>query len=107
MEITADKLKQKIQNGDKLIIDFWGPWCRPCAIMKPTFDKVAEQMRNSNSEVELYTMDVDKNGDMVKELGLRGVPTIKTFNGGKEVASNTGIMNETELINLVEQIING
>ena len=41
MEITAEKLKQKIQNGDKLIIDFWGPWCRPCAIMKPTFDKVA------------------------------------------------------------------
>ena len=107
MEITAEKLKQKIQNGDKLIIDFWGPWCRPCAIMKPTFDKVAEQMRNSNSEVELYTMDVDKNGDMVKELGLRGVPTIKTFNEGKEVASNTGIMNETELINLVEQLING
>ena len=107
MEITAEKLKQKIQNGDKLIIDFWGPWCRPCAIMKPTFDKVAEQMRNSNSEVELYTMDVDKNGDMVKELGLRGVPTIKAFNGGKEMTSNTGIMNETQLIKLVEQLING
>ena len=107
MEITTEKLKQKIQNGDKLIIDFWGPWCRPCAIMKPTFDKVAEQMRNSNSEVELYTMDVDRNGDMVKELGLRGVPTIKAFNGGKEVTSNTGIMNETQLIKLVEQLING
>jgi thioredoxin len=107
MEITTEKLKQKIQNGDKLIIDFWGPWCRPCAIMKPTFDKVAEQMRNSNSEVELYTMDVDRNGDMVKELGLRGVPTIKTFNGGKEVTTNTGIMDETQLIKLVEQLING
>ena len=107
MEITTEKLKQKIENGDKLIIDFWGPWCSPCAIMKPTFDKVAEQMRNSNSEVELYTMDVDKNGDMVKELGLRGVPTIKTFNGGKEVTTNTGIMDETQLIKLVEQLING
>ena len=107
MEITTEQLKQKIQNGDKLIIDFWGPWCRPCAIMKPTFDKIAEEMRNSNSEVELYTMDVDKNSDMVKELGLRGVPTIKSFNGGKEVMTNTGIMNETQLIKLVEQLING
>jgi len=107
MEITTKELKQKIENGDKLIIDFWGPWCRPCSLMKPTFDKVAEQMRNSNSEVQLYTMDVDKNSDMVIELGLRGVPTIKTFNGGKEVTTNTGIMDETQLIKLVEQLSNG
>jgi thioredoxin len=107
MEINTKELKQKIENGDKLIIDFWGPWCRPCSIMKPTFDKVAEQMRNSNSEVQLYTMDVDKNRDMVMELGLRGVPTIKTFSGGKEITSNTGILNETQLINLVDQLSNG
>ena len=107
MEITTEKLKQKIQNGDKLIIDFWGPWCRPCTIMKPTFDKIAEKMRNSNSEVELYTMDVDKNSDMVTELGLRGVPTIKTFNGGKELTTNTGIMNEIQLMELIEQLSNG
>jgi thioredoxin len=107
MEITTKELKQKIENGDKLIIDFWGPWCGPCKIMKPTFDKVAEQMRNSNSEVQLYTMDVDINRDMVMELGLRGVPTIKTFSGGKEITSNTGILNETQLINLVDQLSNG
>ena len=107
MEITTKELKQKIENGDKLMIDFWGPWCGPCKIMKPTFDKVAEQMRNSNSEVQLYTMDVDINRDMVMELGLRGVPTIKTFSGGKEITSNTGILNETQLINLVDQLSNG
>jgi thioredoxin 1 len=107
MEITTENLKQKIQNGDKLIIDFHGLWCGPCKIMKPTFDKVAEQMRNSNSEVQLYTMDVDINRDMVMELGLRGVPTIKTFSGGKEITSNTGILNETQLINLVDQLSNG
>ena len=107
MEITTEELKQKIENGNKLIIDFWGPWCRPCAIMKPTFDKIAQQMRDTNSEVELYTMDVDKNSNMVIELGLRGVPTIKTFNGGKEVMTSTGIMDETQLLKLVEQLTNG
>jgi len=107
MEITTEELKQKIENGTKLIVDFHGLWCGPCKLMKPTFEKVAQQMKNSNSEVELYTMDVDRNGDMVKELGLRGIPTIKAFNGGKEVTSNTGIMDETQLIKLVEQLING
>ena len=56
MEITTEELKQKIENGTKLIVDFHGLWCGPCKIMKPTFEKVAQQMRNSNSEVELYTM---------------------------------------------------
>ena len=107
MEITTEELKQKIENGTKLIVDFHGLWCGPCKLMKPTFEKVAQQMKNSNSEVELYTMDVDKNGDMVKELGLRGVPTIKALNRGNEMTSNTGIMNETQLIKLVEQLING
>jgi len=107
MEITTEELKQKIENGTKLIVDFHGLWCGPCKLMKPTFEKVAQQMKNSNSEVELYTMDVDANRDMVMELGLRGVPTIKTFSGGKEVTSNTGILNETQLIKLVEQLSNG
>lgn len=106
-EITTENLKQKIENGDKLIIDFWGPWCGPCSIMKPTFDKVAKQFMESNSEVKLYTMDVDKNSDMVKELGLRGVPTIKTFSGGKEISTNVGIMDENQLIKLIEQLSNG
>ena len=107
MEITTEELKQKIQNGNKLIIDFWGPWCRPCTIMKPTFDKIANQLKEEGSEIQLYTMDVDDNREMVSQLGLRGVPTIKSFKDGKEVTSNTGVLTENQIKQLILDLSNG
>jgi thioredoxin 1 len=93
MEITTEELKQKIENGEKLIVDFWGTWCGPCKVMKPVFEKVAEEYRNENSEVQLYTMDVDKNKEYAASLGIRAIPTVKSFSGGKEVLFSTGNAN--------------
>ena len=107
MEITTEELKQKINNGDKLIIDFWGTWCGPCKVMKPAFEKVAEEYRLENSEVQLYTMDVDKNKEFASSLGIRAIPTVKSFSGGKEVYSQPGMQMEGQIKQLVTNLING
>jgi thioredoxin 1 len=104
MEITTEELKQKINNGEKLIIDFWGTWCGPCRIMKPTFDKLSNQYREENSEIQLYTMDVDKNRDIAVEYGVRAIPTIKVFNKGEVVETRTGIQQEPQLNDLVNSL---
>jgi thioredoxin len=107
MEITTEELKQKIKNGDKLIVDFWGTWCGPCKLMKPAFDKVAEEYRNQNSEVQLYTMDVDKNQEFAASLGVRAIPTVKSFSEGKEVYSQPGMQMESQIKELVDNLLNG
>ena len=107
MEITTEKLKEKIKNGDKLIIDFWGEHCGPCKVMKPVFDKVAEEYMEKNSEVQLYTMDVAKNREFAMSLGVRAVPTVKSFSKGEEVYSQPGMKMEGEIKQLVNDLING
>ena len=107
MEITTEELKQKIENGEKLIVDFWGTWCGPCKVMKPAFEKVAEEYRKENSEVQLYTMDVDKNKEFAASLGIRAIPTVKSFSGGKEVYSQPGMQMEGQIKQLVTNLING
>jgi thioredoxin len=107
MEITTEELKQKIENGDKLIVDFHGVWCGPCKVMKPAFEKLAEEYRKENSEVQLYTMDVDKNKEFVSSLGVRAIPTVKSFSGGKEVYSQPGMQMEGQIKQLVTNLING
>ena len=107
MEITQELLTEKINNGEKLIVDFWAPWCRPCRMMKPTFDKVAEEVNSNNNDVKMYTLNVDENMELAATLGIRGIPTIKVFNEGKEVNSKSGLLLETQITELVYTLING
>lgn len=107
MEITAEQLKQKIENGDKVIVDFFASWCGPCKMMKPTFEKVSQQLREEEYGVELYMFNVEHDTSLATQLGIRAVPTIKSFDGGKEVYSKSGIQNEQQIKDLAKQLLNG
>jgi thioredoxin 1 len=107
MEITQEELRKKIENGDKLIVDFWAKFCGPCKVMKPIFEKVSDELRSNDSEVQLYTLDVEENRDLAVELGVRVVPTIKTFNGGNVVGTKVGALNEEQIKDLMTELLNG
>ena len=107
MEITEKLLQEKINNGEKIIVDFWAPWCRPCGLMKPIFEKVSEECINENSEVQLFTFNVEKNKNLAIQLGIRSIPTIKVFSEGQEVLSKVGSQSEGQIKELVTQLING
>lgn len=107
MEITSEELKQKIENGEKLMVDFWAPWCGPCRVMKPMFEKVSEQYRNENSGVQLFTLNVEENKEFSSSLGIRAIPTVKSFSGGKEVHSQSGVQVESQIKQLANNLIDG
>jgi thioredoxin 1 len=100
MEITQEKLQEKIDNGDKLVVDFYTDWCGPCRMMKPIFEKVSEKLKDENSDIQLYTINAENNRDIAVKYGVRGVPTIKVFNDGDVVNTKTGVQQESQLIDL-------
>ena len=104
MEISSVELQQKINNGEKIIVDFHATWCGPCKMMKPTFEKLTTE---NTSEVQMYTMDVDLNREIAISLGIRSVPTIKVFNGGEVVETKVGVLSEGQIKGLVTELING
>lgn len=107
MEITSSELKEKINEGGKFVVDFWTPWCGPCRVTKPIFEKVGKQLKEDNSEVTFYSVDVQTYPDAARDLGIRNIPTIKSFNGGKEVESRTGVLQEEQLNEMVKTLLNG
>lgn len=104
MEITSVELKEKIENGEKVLVDFHGIWCGPCKVMKPIFEKIANQMNEEGSEVQMYTMDVDNNKEFVSQLGLRSIPTIKGFSNGKEIVSEVGAKQKNAILEMVQKL---
>ena len=104
MEINSVELQQKIKNGEKVIVEFWGTWCQPCLVMKPIFEKVSKK---NTSEVQMYTMDIDINKEIAIGFGIRSIPTIKVFNGGSVIDTKIGLLSENQINELVKELING
>ena len=104
MEINSVELQQKIKNGEKVIVEFWGTWCQPCLAMKPIFEKVSKE---NTSEIQMYTMDIDLNKEIAIGFGIRSIPTIKVFNGGSVIGTKVGMLNEASIKDLVTELING
>jgi thioredoxin 1 len=104
MEISSVDLQEKIKEGKKIIVEFWGTWCGPCRMMKPIFEKVA---KDNTTEVEMYTMDVDLNRDIAMSLGIKSIPTTKIFNQGVLIETVVGVLNEDQIKGKVKELING
>lgn len=104
MEISSVDLQQKINNGEKVIVEFWANWCFPCQKMKPIFEKISNE---NTSEVQMYTMDIDLNKEVAISLGIRSIPTIKIFNAGNVIDTKVGILSEGQINDIVKDLING
>jgi len=104
MEISSVELQEKIDNGDKIIVEFWAEWCGPCRMMKPAFEKVAKE---NTSDVKMYTMNVDTNREIGAALGIRSIPTVKIFNSGQVIETKVGMLSEGQINGLVTELING
>jgi thioredoxin 1 len=104
MEITSVDLQEKINKGEKLIIEFWAEWCGPCRMMKPIFERISNE---NTSDVQMYTMNVDMNREVGASLGIRSIPTIKVINGGEVTETKVGMLNEGQLKYMLTELING
>jgi len=102
MEITSEELKSKIQGGETIMVAWTAPWCGPCKIYKPTYGKVSE-----SANIPMYIMDVEQDGNYAIELGIRAVPTTKLFSNGVEMFTKSGMLSETELKSVINDVING
>ena len=102
MEISGDELTKKINSGKKVIVEFWAEWCGPCKMMKPIFEKVSTE---NETEVEMYTMNVDLNKEFSSTLGIRSIPTVKIFNEGNVVDTRVGVMAENNIKSLVKDLL--
>jgi thioredoxin 2 len=99
VEVDPATLAKAAQNDDlPLVADFWAPWCGPCRMMAPEFTKAAATLQGKVRLVKLNTEDHQAAG---MKYGIRGIPTMVEFSGGREVKRQSGAMQERQILSWI------
>ena len=94
---STEQLNGLVEGHDVVLVDFYADWCGPCQMLEPTVERLAEE-----SAATVAKVDVDANQQLASAYGVRGVPTLVLFAGGKQVEEIVGVKPEDQLRSLVE-----
>ena len=102
LEFTDDNIKEIIESGKPVVIDFWAEWCGPCRMVSPILEELSEEF---SGKVEIGKLNVDDNINTPNEYVIRNIPTILFFKDGKLVDKQIGATPKASLKAKVEALL--
>ena len=102
LEITDSNFQEILAEGKPVVMDFWTPWCGPCKMVGPIIDELATEYEG---KVIIGKCDVDENGDVAAEYGIRNIPTVLFFKNGELVDKQVGSAPKSANVAKIEAIL--
>ena len=91
--------KDVLQSGNPVLVDFWAEWCGPCKMFAPVLDEIAKEY---GDKLTIAKLDIDANPQITSQFGIRGIPTLILFKGGKAHAQKVGALSKSQLTAFVD-----
>ena len=78
---TDANFQEEVVGSDvPVLVDFWAPWCGPCRMVGPVLEEIAAEYKG---KAKIVKVNVDEETMVAGQMGVRSIPTIALFEGGK------------------------
>lgn len=101
IELTSANFDATTKEGVSLV-DFWAPWCGPCKMVGPIIDELYAEY---GDQVVIGKCDIDENGDVPAEFGIRNIPTVLFFKDGKVVDKQVGAVAKSVFTDKIKALL--
>jgi len=104
VEITGTNFQTEVLKSDKpVLLDFWAEWCGPCKMIAPVVEELAEEY---DGKLKVGKVDVDSNQQTSMQYGVRSIPTLLIFKGGRVVDQLVGAVPKRILAEKITKHLN-
>ncbi len=92
--LDSNNFKTTVASATPTLVDFWAPWCGPCKAIAPILEDLATEMAG---KLAIAKVNVDDNGDLAAQFGVRAIPTLLLFKNGAVAEQFVGMMDKATL----------
>lgn len=103
LHLTDETFQQTVADGTVVLVDFWAAWCGPCRAIAPIMDELAGEYEG---RAKIAKVDVDNNQRTALEYGIRSIPALLIFKGGKVVDTIVGAVPKNYITDRLNAQIN-
>jgi thioredoxin 1 len=103
MAVTDSTFESAVLKAEgPVLVDFWAEWCGPCKMVAPFLEDLAA---DKDGQLTVAKLNVDENPKAPMQYGIRGIPTMILFKGGKVAASKVGALPKSKLYEWVDSLL--
>jgi len=99
--LTDDNWKAEVLDAEgPVLVDFWAEWCPPCRMIAPSIEALATAY---SGRAKVGKLNVDENPAVAQTFGIRSIPTLLVFKGGRVVDQQIGAVPQPRIAAMIEQ----